>query len=118
LPAAGGCVWTVPLSEAAGLSQPVGVSSSGLRDNNRCELSKSFEVQVFEGSREERLLNFEVKQTNSPERYGNVAPQGFLMPLAYRDNDVTSREVWVLRDSIHRLQQQVQYFQEITPLPG
>lgn len=47
-----------------------------------------------------------------------IALQGFLMPLAYRDNDdVTSQEkAWVVRDSIQRLQQQVQYFQEMLPL--
>jgi len=79
-----------------------------------------FEVQVFEGSREEKLLNYlKSKQTPFPLKdMAMIALQGFLMPLAYRDNDdVTSQEkAWVVRDSIQRLQQQVQYFQEMLPL--
>ncbi len=79
-----------------------------------------FEVQVLEGSREEKLLNYlKSKQTPFPLKdMAMIALQGFLMPLAYRDNDdVTSQEKeWVVRDSIQRLQQQVQYFQEMLPL--
>lgn len=78
-----------------------------------------FEVQVLEGSREEKLLNYlKSKQTPFPLKdMVMIALQGFLMPLAYRDDDdVTDQEKgWVVRDSIQRLQQQVQYFQEMLP---
>lgn len=76
-----------------------------------------FEVQVFEGSREEKMLDY-LKSKRTPYPFKDmamIALKGHVMPYAYRDDHLAplSEKVQVIQDSLHRLQIQEQCFKEM-----